>query len=405
MRPFDYEALDGRGRTKKGVITAESVKGARRDLRARGLVPVHVLEGSEDNTPKGEITLSAKHLGHKDRTLITRQLATMIDAAAPIEEALNTVALQAEKPVVKKILLGVRASVMEGHKLSDALAEKPKSFDPLYRAMVSAGESAGNLPGVLNRLSDLMERTQEIRTKVQTALIYPAALAVTATAVVIALMTFVVPKVVDQFSTMGQTLPTLTQVMIAVSHFLRDYGLVLAAVCLVVLVAFIRALKLSAFRKYVDGTLLRIPMIGKLIRALNTARLTRTLSTLIASGAPALDALKASARTVSNTVMREAVDQMVIDIEEGSSLSNAFKRAGLFPPMVGYMAAAGETSGKLADMLGKSADYLEREFESFIDAALSLLEPGIIIIMGAVVATIVLSILLPILQLNTLAAF
>ena len=403
MRPYDYEALDARGRTKKGVITAESARGARRDLRDRGLVPVHVLEGKEADARSKDIRIGGSHLGHKDRTLVTRQLATMIGAAAPVEEALNTVANQAEKPHVKKILLSVRASVMEGYKLSDALAENPKSFDGLYRAMVAAGESAGHLPDVLERLADLLERAHDIRTKVQTALIYPAALAITALSVVVALMTFVVPKVVEQFSSMGQTLPFLTRLMIAISEFTRDWGWLVGLVILFGIIAFVQALKSDVFRYGFDGFVLKMPVVGKLVQALNTARLTRTLSTLIASGAPALDALKASKRTVTNTVMQRAVEGMVTGVEEGASLSAAFKRAGLFPPMIGYMAAAGENAGALDTMLGKGADYLEREFESFIDGALSLLEPAIIIAMGVVVATIVLSILMPILQLNTLA--
>lgn len=403
MRPFDYEALDPAGRTRRGVITSESVRGARRDLRSRGLVPVRVSAADDSAKPKGDISLARNHLSHKDRSLVTRQLATLLEAALPVEEALNSVSQQSEKPHVRKALLRVRAHVMEGHKLSQALALEPKSFDQLYRAIVAAGENTGALGAVLARLADHLERTHELRTKIQTALIYPAALFLTAMSVVIILMTFVVPRVVEQFNTSGRTLPALTRVMIGVSDFLVVYGVWLLLALVLAGVAAFHALKQDTVRLTFDGALLRLPMLGKLVRDINCARLARTTATLLASGAPLLDALNSAKETVTNRKLYAGVRTMVQDVEEGSSLNQAFKKAALFPPLVTHMAAAGEASGTLASMLEKAAKYMEQSFESFITALLSLLEPAIIIFMGVIVAVIVLSILLPILSLNTLA--
>ena len=402
MPAFEYEALDTGGRVKKGTISSDSARSARKDLRNKKLVPIKVEVAAEKKGFSRDISIGgsgAGKLSHKDVTLFTRQLATMVGASAPIEEALNTIALQAEKPALKRIILAVRSNVIEGHKLSEAMAKHEKSFNQLYCSMVAAGENSGSLSAVLNRLADHMERSQAVRAKVQTALIYPAALSIVAIGVIIALMTFVVPKVVEQFDSMGRTLPFLTRLMITISEFIQDFGLFIFVGVIISIIAFVRALKGRSFRKTVDQFILGLPIIGKLVRGLNAARLARTLSTLISSGVPVLSGLRAAQKTVSNTVLQDAIDKVVIMVEEGASLSAALKRTSGFPPMVAYMAAAGENSGQLEELLGKSADYLENEFESFTSAALSLLEPMIIIMMGGVVAVIVLSIL----QLNTLA--
>jgi general secretion pathway protein F len=406
MPAFEYEALDTNGRTQKGTISSENARNARKDLRAKNLIPTRLELAAEKKGLSRDISFSGGNngkLSHKDVTLFTRQLATMVGASAPIEEALNTIALQAEKPALKRIILAVRSNIIEGHKLSEAMTQHNKSFDQLYCAMVAAGENSGSLSAVLNRLADHMERAQAVRAKVQTALIYPAALSLVAIGVIIALMTFVVPKVVEQFDSMGRALPFLTRAMISISEFIQNFGLFILVGIIFGIITFIRALKTRSFRKKVDQFILGLPIIGKLVRGLNAARLARTLSTLISSGVPVLSGLRAAQKTVSNTVLQDAIDKVIIMVEEGASLSAALKRTTGFPPMVAYMAAAGENSGKLEELLGKSADYLENEFESFTSAALSLLEPMIIIMMGGIVAVIVLSILLPILQLNTLA--
>jgi general secretion pathway protein F len=333
---------------------------------------------------------------------VTRQLATLVRVMT-VEEAVRTIALQTERPSARRLLLAVHAGVTEGYRLSDAMARQGAAFPALYRAMIAAGESSGALPDILDRLADLLESEQNVRSKMLTTLIYPAALSVTAIVVIIALMTFVVPRVVDQFTSMGQTLPTLTRVVIFFSNLMTQWGWLILLVVPAGAWMGAHALRNPAMRLKFDGALLRLPIIGRLIRDLNAARLARTLSTMIASGLPVIDGLVLTARTINNSVLRSAVETMASAIREGGSLSAAMRRAAVFPPVVVNMAASGESSGKLDTMLASAADYLEREFNTFTSVALSLLEPIIIIVMGAVVATIVLAILLPILQINTLS--
>ncbi|WP_374764931.1 type II secretion system inner membrane protein GspF [Yunchengibacter salinarum] len=403
MQAYAYEALDRTGRMKKGVVTADSPRAARRDLRGRGLTPVRL---TATRNPGGGLSLPGRspRIAGGDLALVTRQIATMVGAAAPVEEALGTVAAQAEKPAIKTVLMRVRGQVMEGHRLSEALAREPRSFDRLYRAMVAAGEGAGDLGLVLERLAEHLEKTRDMRNKVRTALIYPAALALVALAVIVILMTFVVPRVVEQFEGMGQTLPLLTRIMISISDFLAAYGLWLSGGVVLAGIGFARALNHPAFRGAVDRLVLRLPVIGPLVRDLGAARLARTLATLTASGAPVVDGLKAAARTVTNTVQRDALDRVVTQVQEGKSLPAALKRVDAFPPMVSYMVAAGENSGTLDRMLMKAAETMEATFERVTRTALTLLEPAIIVAMGGIVAVIVLAILMPILQLNAMAS-
>jgi general secretion pathway protein F len=283
------------------------------------------------------------------------------------------------------------------------MAREPKSFPPLYRAMVAAGESSGTLPTILDRLAALLERQAEIRGKLITALAYPAILAIVALGVVTALMMFVVPQVVEQFDTVGQELPFLTRMVIAFSDLLVGWWWAMLLVVALAGVVLWQALKQLPIRLAFDSWLLRIPLIGRLLRDLHAARMARTLGTMVASRLPLLDGLMLTAGTIHNRRLRVASDDIVEAIRGGGSLSAAMRRAGVFPPLLTYLAASGEAAGRLDEMLERAADYLEREFDRFTATALSLLEPAIIVIMGGIVATIVLSILLPILQLNTLA--
>ncbi|TQT72405.1 type II secretion system F family protein, partial [Xanthomonas perforans] len=344
----------------------------------------------------------AARFSGKDLVLFTRQLATLVETA-PLEEALRTIGIQSERRGVRRVTSQTHALVVEGFRLSDAMARQGKAFPALYRAMVAAGESAGALPQVLERLADLLERQAQVRSKLQSALVYPAALAATAGAVVIVLMTFVVPKVVDQFDSMDRALPWLTRAVIGVSHFLLHAGIPLLIALVIAVVAALQLLKRPALRLTADRALLRAPLLGRLLRDLHAARMARTLAIMVNSGLPLMEGLMIAARTVDNRALRLATDGMVTAIREGGSLAAAMKRAGVFPPTLLYMASSGENSGRLAPMLERAADYLEREFETFTAAAMSLLEPAIIVLLGGVVAVIVLSILLPILQFNTLA--
>ena len=397
MSVFEYSALDGRGRTRTGTVAAASAREARALLEQRQLVPVR-LEPARQAAARA----AGGRFTARDLALLTRQLATLA-ASAPLEEALRTIGSQSDRRGVRRVVMATHAQVTEGHRPADAMAQQGHAFPPLYRAMVAAGESSGALPQILERLAELLERQQQLRARLAGALVYPAALAFTAVLVVAALMGFVVPKVVEQFESMGRALPWLTRAVIAVSDAIAQWGWLGLALLAVAGVAFLRLLRREDFRMRFDGLLLRLPLLGRVLRDLHAARMARTLAIMLESGLPLLEGLSITARTVGNRVLRAATATMVTAIDEGSSLSSAMRRAGVFPPTLLYMASSGEGSGRLAPMLGRAADYLEREIDTVSAAALSLLEPAIIVALGGVVALIVLSILLPILQFNSLA--
>ncbi len=403
MPSFEYEALDASGRSKRGVITADTARMARQELRRLLLTPTRISSpkeaGAADQGGK-----SLKRMSSGDLTNATRQLAALLGAATPLEEALSVVALQAEKPHVRARFLAARERVMEGWRFADALAEQPRSFPELYRAVISAGETAGDLGGVLDRLATMLEKNRSMRGKALGALIYPAALTVIAGGVVTALMTQVVPKIVDQFNTFNADLPVITQAVMSVSGFLSNYGLWLLLLLAIAGLAFWQGLRMPAFRREFDRRLLGAPVIGKLLRGLDAARFARTLSTLFAGGAPLLDSLESATRTVGNVYMREHLNAATNSVREGAALSAALKRTNILPPMMAPMIAAGERAGVMPDMLDKTALQLEDEFDAASNLALRLLEPAIIVGMGGVIALIVVSILLPILRLNSLAA-
>ncbi len=402
MAEFDYIAIDPAGKERKGSVKAGTIDDARARLDARKLFVVRLEAGAVEVARKrAGLSLRAPRLSAKELTLFTRQLATLIEVS-PLEEALRTIGRQSELGHVQAIVGKVHSGVMEGRRLADALGAEPKSFPPLYRAMISAGESSGSLPTIMERLSDLMERQAVIRSKVLTAIAYPSVLAVFAVAVVAALMIFVVPKVVEQFDTVGQDLPLLTRMVMGLSAFLANYWWLLGILIGLSAIGFWRALKVEGFRYRFDGMMLRLPLLGRLIRDLHAARMARTLSTMVASRLPLMEGLVLTTQTVHNRVLRQASEEIVEAIRGGGSLSAALRRAGVFPPLLVYLAASGESAGRLDMMLERAADYLEREFDSFTSAALAMLEPVIIILMGGIVAVIILSILLPILQLQSL---
>ena len=405
MADFDYLAINTRGQEQRGHVAAASLDAARAQLDRRKLYVVRLEPGAPPaatSRPLFGIKLGARKMSNKQLTLFTRQLATL-NRVSPLEESLRTITRQTEQESVRAIVAQVHAGVVEGRRLADSMARAPKSFPPLYRAMVAAGESSGSLPTILDRLAALLERQAEIRGKLITALAYPTILAVVALGVVTALMMFVVPQVVEQFDTVGQELPLLTRVVIALSDLLVGYWWIMALVLAVVGAGVAYALRDPALRLSFDTALLRLPLLGRLLRDLHAARMARTLSTMVASRLPLLEGLTLTASTIHNRRLRVASDEIVEAIRSGGSLSAAMRRANVFPPLLTYLAASGEAAGRLDEMLERAADYLEREFDRFTATALSLLEPAIIVLMGGIVATIVLSILLPILQLNTLA--
>ncbi|MEM9288549.1 MAG: type II secretion system inner membrane protein GspF [Pseudomonadota bacterium] len=401
MTDFAYEAINPAGTLVNGRIAARDEQTANEKLQKKRLAVVS-LKPSESAVPEKQAIESffAKRLSHKQLSLFTRQLSTLV-AVMPLEEALQTLMAQAEKNAA--ILEDIHAKVVEGYKLSTALAQQPKSFSPLYVSMVAAGEASGGLAKVLENLADLLDRQAKTRSALLAALAYPSALALVALAVIIAMMTLVVPKLVEQFDTMGQSLPWLTTAVITVSNLLVHYGWLILAVAVVSGLVAVRALRQPQIKARFDAFLLRLPFIGTILKRVAAAQLARTLSVMLENGLPVVDGLAATAKTAQNSQIRRAYQEVMRDIGEGSTISAALKRTGLCPPLLINMAASGEQSGRLAVLLDRAGETLEREFDTATTTALSLLEPAIIVLMGGAVTIIVLAILLPILQLNVLA--
>lgn len=403
MPEFAFVAVDPRGRERRGSLRAVSDAAAKQQLESRKLYVLRLGAdgGAPKATSKGDSLFRRRRLSAKQLTLFTRQLATLVQVS-PLDEALRTIATQSENQQVRTIVLRVADGVVEGRRLSDSLAQEGKSFPPLYRAMVAAGESSGTLSEILERLSALLERQAEMRGKLLSALAYPIVLTIVAIGVVAGLMIAVVPRVVEQFQDVGQQLPLLTRTVIAVSSFLASSWWAILLLAFLAAAGFARAMRNERFRLAVDSRLLRLPLAGRLIRDLHAARMARTLATMIESRLPLIEGLQLTLGTIHNRALRDATGRIIESVRGGGSLSGGLARAGHFPPLLVYLAASGESAGRLDVMLARAADYLEREFDNFTATAMSLLEPAIIVLMGGAVATIVLSILLPILQLQTL---
>lgn len=400
LNAYDFIALDSRGKRQKGTIMSSSSKDARDILRSRQLVTIKITHSKlKDQSVSNFIRPRIKH---KNLTQATRQLSILIDAATPVEEALKITALQFKNNIVKTILLSVRSQVMEGLRLSDALKIHPTSFSELYIAMVASGETSGRLASVLSRLADDLERAQKIKQKVRGATAYPIVLSVVALTIVVVLMVSVVPKVVQQFDSFGQDLPTLTTLVIVLSEWMQQWGLILLIFMCACFLLLSRLLKQVSFRLSWDKMLLALPIISKIIKDMNAARFSRTMSGLVDSGTPILTALEVSSHTLQNSIMKKAVLDAALKVSEGLTINNALHDANVFPQIVIQMIAGGEVSGDLSGMLAKSAEYLEDEFSSSTDVFLSLLEPLIIILLAGVILLIIGAIFMPILQLNTL---
>ena len=400
---FDYEAVDAGGKTTRGTVMATSARAARRELRARALTPIQMSAANTAPTKVETKSAPRKKVKLKTLTQATRQLAILIKADTPVAEALKITALQFEGSPMRQSLLDVRTQILEGRRLSEALSEDKRTYSQLYRSMVAAGENAGQLGSVLERLAGDLESAQKMRRKVLGATVYPLVLSVVAIAVIVILMVFVVPKVVEQFSSLGQNLPPLTRMTIALSEWLQAYGLWLLLAIAVFIFGFLQAMRSASFRRRIDGVILKLPYIGKLSRDMNAARFARTMGGLLDSGTPVLPAIDTAKNTLKNAVMRDAAETIVEQVRGGSSLGAALKGAAVFPPLMMHMIAGGEASGDLGEMFAVSADYLESEFESSTTIVLNLLEPMIIVLLGGVVLLIVAAIFMPILKLNTMA--
>ncbi|MFT6372189.1 MAG: general secretion pathway protein F [Gammaproteobacteria bacterium] len=401
MSAFEYQAVDVKGNNKKGLIEADTARQARSQLRGMGLMPVDVSEVSNATT-KGKTRLKKDKLNVATVALMTRQLATLIGAGQPIESAYNSVSQQTTKDVGKRVLLSVRTKVLEGYPLSEALRDYPRIFDSMYCASVHAGEQSGLLDVVMERLADYMEARQDLQRKTGLALIYPILLSVVAFALVTGLLTFVVPQIVQVFEGFDQELPILTQWLIELSEFFKQYGVYLISGVVLACIVMSQLLKLPWMRLLRDQFLLKVPMVRFLVRLANTARYTRTMSILVSSGVTALDSMRISTEVISNQPMKNAVIKAADKVREGEHISVALKQTTYFSPLVLQLIANGESSGKLGDMLERSAKAEETEFASITALFVGLFEPAMILFMGMVVMIIVLAILLPIFDMNDL---
>ena len=404
MAAFSYIALNKDGKQVKGVMDADSARQVRQFLREKSLLALEVnsLTQRASQSEKFGFNFFKLSLSVGDLALITRQLATLIQAAIPLEEALETVAKQSNKTAINSILLSVRSKVLEGFTLADAMGEYPSVFNDLYRSTVAAGESAGFLDTVMNKLADYTEASQASRQKIQMAMIYPLILFFIAIGVVSLLMVFVVPDVVKVFSTQGQTLPLVTRLLISTSDFLVNKGWLL----LVFVIAFFFMIRTMLSKPKLKLSwhkiLLSLPLIGRISRGRNTAQFASTLSILTVSGVPLVDSLKIAGQVLQNHWLRLRVIEATQQVQEGSSLNQALSKGNYFPPMMLHMIASGEQSGELDKMLERVSTAQQRDLESLIGIMLGILEPMMLLFMGVCVFVIVVAILLPIINLNSI---
>lgn len=402
MAAFEYQALDASGRTQKGVIEADSARHARSLLREQNLAPTKVgITSSQAVTSTRSFALQ-RHLGHLDRVLFTRQLATLVGASLPIEAALAAVAEQADKQHVKGLIMAIRSKVLEGYSLAVSLGDHTGSFDSLYRATVSAGEQSGFLDKVLENLADYEERQFAATRNVEMAMIYPAVLLLMAVLIISGLMVYIVPDMVNVITDTGQQLPWFTTVLIAMTGFMANYWwlLLMLAGILVALTRWL--LSQPAIRLRWDRLKFDMPLVQRITRSANAARYTNTLSILTRSGVPLVEAMHIASGVVANHWLQRALTEATQRVSEGISLHMSLAKVGQMPPMLLHMVAAGEQSGTLDTMLGRVADFQQSEVERVVSTMVKLFEPLMLLLMGGVVLFIVMAILLPMLSMNQL---
>ncbi|MES9871215.1 MAG: type II secretion system inner membrane protein GspF [Sedimenticola sp.] len=403
MATYEYRALDRKGRKRKGVIEGDSLRHARQLLRDRGMSPVSVEAAQASNDAGGGTLFGGPRVKLRDLILFTRQLATLIRSGMPLDEALMAVSEQTERRTARRVILGVKGRVMEGQDLAGAFSSFPNAFPKLYVATVSAGESSGRLDSVLNKLAEHLEEHEKVARKIQLALIYPVLLTLVSLLVVVGLLAYVVPQIVQVFSNLGQELPVITRLLISSSDFFREYGLFLVAGMMFAWLLFRLLLRMDGFKYAYHRLLLFLPLVRRIARGGNSARFTRTLAILTGSGVELLTALRIAGEVMPNQAMKKAVESAAVKVREGVTLSHSLKQSQLFPPLTVHLIASGESSGQLDTMLESAADNQEREMQSVAEALLAIFEPMLIVIMGGVVLSIVIAILMPIFEMNQLA--
>ncbi len=404
MSAFRYEAVDKVGNTQKGVVDADSARAARTELRAQGLTPITVemIASQVDVAGHSKVRGFGEKLSSNELALLTRQLASLLEAGLPLEHAFNALQEQAERAYLRDLLASIRSEIMGGSSFSDALDRHPRDFSDIYRALVGSGEQIGQLPRVLSRLADYIERRNALVQKLRLAFTYPAIVTVVAFAIVVFLLTYVVPQIVSVFANTKQNLPLLTVIMLGISGFVRNWGWSLVLLLIAASFVWWSALKNPVIKHRWHSWLLIAPLYGKFERSLNTARFASTLAITTGSGVPILRALQTSRDTLSNVAMRDLVDQASGSVREGVSLARALSTHAHFPPMLIHMIRAGEITGELPAMLERAASAQEQDLERRTLTIAGLLEPILILTMGIVVLLIVLAVLMPIIEINQL---
>jgi len=408
LAAYDYVALDTAGREQRGVLEGDSPRQVRQLLRERQLLPVSVeplretLQRRHGEGWLNRLPRRGTRVGSADAALMTRQLATLVRAALPLEEALLTVSQQSEKPAVQRVVAAVRARVVEGEPLAHALGDFPQVFPEIYRATVAAGEQSGRLDTVLERLAEYTENRDQLRQRVLGALLYPIVLTVMCVLIIVGLLTYVMPKVVEVFESGKTVLPLLTRMLLATSDFLQDLGPWLLLAIVLGMIGFFRWTRAPEAQRKVDALLLRLPLIGRLVRGFNIARFTRTLSILTGSAVPVLEALHIAGGVINNLPMRDAVTTATERVREGAPIGRSLAASRLFPPMTVHLISSGEASGRLEEMLERAAANQERELDGLLTALVGLLGPLLIVGMGLFVLIIVFAMLMPIFEMNAL---
>ena len=402
MPAFKYEALDAAGKSRTGLLEAENAKAARSQLRAQALVPLAVtpvtVAGPADGTPR---RWSRRVFDTTALAVWTRQMAGLVGAGLPLERALTALADEAEQPRQRELIVHLKSEVNAGSSFARALVGAPREFDEVYRAVVAAGEQSGALGQVLEKLADDLEERQALRAKLLGAMLYPAIVSLIALVIVTFLVTYVVPQVASVFTSSKRALPTLTVVMMAISGFVRAWGWLLLAGMVGAGFGFALLRRGDAFRERSDAALLRLPLVGRLVRGYNAARFAGTLAMLAGAGVPILKALQAAAETLANRAMRADAMDALVQVREGAPLASALAAKKRFPGLLAMFARLGEQTGELPTMLGRAAAQLAAEVQRRAMALATILEPLLIVVMGVVVMLIVLAVLLPIIQLNT----
>lgn len=407
MAAYEYQALNHKGKTVKGITSGDHVKQVRSELRAQGLVPLEVKAVAESHANKSDKRgLKTRRLKIKrnELSILTRQMATLLESGMTVEETLGALIKQSEGHRIKSVISDVRSLVTEGYSLSDAIALYPQSFPEIYQASISAGEQSGTLGRVLDRLADYLEDSHQMQQKISQAVVYPIFLFIVCSLILVALITMVVPKVVTVYQDTGQELPWLTVLVIAISDFLVAYGLWLA-VGIIALVLGLRYLFQREGPKFwLHSLYLKVFGLKKMVQNIDSARMSRTLSIMVGSGVPILASMRASEAVMNNVVLQKDLNQATEEVAQGISIGRALERGGRFPPLLVHMVASGENSGRLDHMLDKAASATEIEMQTRISMMVSLLGPLMILLMGMMVFIIVLAILIPIFNIQQMIA-